>query len=319
MAGDPVSERILLVSDGTLAPTDWVIDRATTRPCTVELEAADPGDELAILVRVFRRFDERAPHVRVRRHTAAAGDSDPDLVVVARSAAARLRPPDWTVSTVIVPDAPTEGGGAVVVAIGRDSAAQVAFGADAARRGGLPLTLLRVVEVPQGPARPSHDHEQVDAQLGRMLLDVADRQVRRDHPDLRHIALLEHGDLAELLLDASTHAGLLVLGSGRRPLETTPRGRSTVFVIAAHSSAPVVVVPHGSRSEGDSAIADIGDDDRDATGRRTGGTVQARTVPPVRPMARSVGPRPSGTRAQRAGEPAGAGTGVVTTTPVRSP
>lgn len=135
--------------------------------------------------------------------------------------------------------------GAVVVGVdgteGSDGA--LAYAVDAASRGSSLLLLVHVVPgyVPVAPSMPYLPEEMLRA--GHQILEQAQGRVAELAPGLRVDSVLRHGSRLVELVEISTGAGLLVIGQESRSTFERLVVGGTTAAVAAHSRAPVVVVP----------------------------------------------------------------------------
>ncbi|MEV0173592.1 universal stress protein [Streptomyces sp. NPDC050803] len=133
--------------------------------------------------------------------------------------------------------------GRVVVGIGEDAAA-VGFAAAEARRRGVPLEAVRAWRC---PAHESTDHplladaparlheEQAEKALDEALHDLP--------PDLQLVRRAVEGHARQVLVDASHHADLLVVGARRREGHFGLQLGRVAHTALHHSACPVAVVP----------------------------------------------------------------------------
>lgn len=115
--------------------------------------------------------------------------------------------------------------------------------AEAARRN-LPLRLVHGVFVPywSGGVGSLEILLETADEEGRRVLDEAETQVTKEFPDVTVTGLLRRGDPNQVLIDESTTAGLVVLGSrGLGGITATIVG-STAIALAAHGHSPVAVI-----------------------------------------------------------------------------
>lgn len=137
------------------------------------------------------------------------------------------------------------------------SADAVAWAARAARLHGATLRMVHAVEGVAGlPVGVVREEDSMTRALLRdntdalSLLDRAVATVREEFPDLPVEPLEVVGDNVKSLL-AHQQDALLVVGTGRRSTLSEMVLGSTSLGVAMHASSPVVVVPPGSRREGD--------------------------------------------------------------------
>jgi len=137
----------------------------------------------------------------------------------------------------------------VVVGLDRSEQgwAALELAADLAARRRLPLTLIHAFEPSQYLVRPAQDlvpdaHGVLHNAAERLAADAVDA-VRAFHPGLVVQSRVEPGSAVGLLLDASEHASLLVLGSRGTGGFTELLLGSTTLHLAAHASCPVIAVP----------------------------------------------------------------------------
>ncbi|MFJ8079509.1 universal stress protein [Streptomyces sp. NPDC096205] len=158
------------------------------------------------------------------------------------------------------------------VLVGLDDTPQAWLAADwAAREAELRGAVLRIVHAvpavsaatdPEG--RGETDARVLDAAAG--VLDDARARTAAAHPGLRTDAALGHGLPAEVLLDASRDADLIVVGTRGRGGFTGLLLGSVSLKTAAHADRPVVVVRgHTERAAHGDVVVGIRDErDEDA-------------------------------------------------------
>lgn len=164
--------------------------------------------------------------------------------------------------------------GSVVVALDQSAATEEVLGwaGDEARLRAVPLVLLSVNQPPVPPPTFGYMVPIDDTELDR-LQEAAEKQlteaaatVARLHPDLRVETRLESGLVARTILDLTSGAALLVLGTHRHgELHDLMLG-SISRQVAAHSRCPVVVVPTvtSKRAGSDAGRVVVGVDDSPA-------------------------------------------------------
>jgi nucleotide-binding universal stress UspA family protein len=139
--------------------------------------------------------------------------------------------------------------GGVVVGLDRSqqSWAAVELAADVAVRRHLPLTLIHAFEPSQYLVRPAQDlvpdATGVLRNAAERLSDDALDVVRAFHPGLAVESLVAPGSAVALLLEASEHASLVVVGSRGTGGFTELLLGSTTLHVAGHASCPVIAVP----------------------------------------------------------------------------
>ena len=137
----------------------------------------------------------------------------------------------------------------VVVGIDWSEAARAAVehGVDIAFTRRLPLRLVHVLEPPLYPVRPTfrrlHDLDLVLRKAGQRLLDETLDVLRLAHPDLRVTTAIVRGSAVGVLVDESTKAEQLVIGSRGTGLFGELLLGSTALQTVSLSTCPVVVVP----------------------------------------------------------------------------
>lgn len=135
--------------------------------------------------------------------------------------------------------------GAVVVGVdgteGSDGA--LAYAVAAAERAGSPLLLLHVVPgyVPVAPTMPYLPEEMLRS--GQQVLEQARARALGLSPELAVRGALRHGSRLVELVGASAGARLLVIGQESRSTFERLVVGGTTAAVAAHSRAPVAVVP----------------------------------------------------------------------------
>jgi nucleotide-binding universal stress UspA family protein len=139
--------------------------------------------------------------------------------------------------------------GGVVVGLDRSqqSWAAVELAADMAVRRRRHLTLIHAFEPSQYLVRPAQD---LVADATGVLRNAAERLsddaldvVRAFHPGLAVESRVEPGSAVSLLLEASEHASLIVVGSRGTGGFTELLLGSTTLHVAGHASCPVIAVP----------------------------------------------------------------------------
>jgi nucleotide-binding universal stress UspA family protein len=139
--------------------------------------------------------------------------------------------------------------GGVVVGLDRSQQgwAAVELAANLAARRHLPLTLIHAFEPSQYLVRPAQDlvpdATGVLRNAAERLSDDALDVVRAFHPGLVVDARVEPGAAVRLLLEASEHASLVVVGSRGTGGFTELLLGSTTLHVAGHASCPVIAVP----------------------------------------------------------------------------
>lgn len=139
--------------------------------------------------------------------------------------------------------APT--GALVVVGIDGSTCADAAlrWAADQAAATGSPLEILTVWDWPRsyGWVVPVPSDFDPAAEAGR-IVTAAEETVRAAHPEVACSSMVVQGPAALALVDASRHAGLLVVGSrGHGEFAGMLIGSVSQHCVA-HASCPVVVV-----------------------------------------------------------------------------
>lgn len=167
-------------------------------------------------------------------------------------------------------DTTTLPAGAVVVAVDGSEHAEraVAWGADAALRERRPLLLVHALGNPNpyGYTSAVVDAGALSADVreaGEELVSQAAERVRHNHPEVDVRTLCEPGDARDLLVDLSTTAHLLVVGSrGRGPVRSLLLG-SVAAAVSRHAHCPVVVLrPNADDSHGGGVIVGIDGSER---------------------------------------------------------
>ncbi len=139
--------------------------------------------------------------------------------------------------------------GGVVVGLDRSQQgwAAVELAASMAARRHLPLTLIHAFEPSQYLVRPAQD---LVPDATGMLRNAAERLsddaldvIRAFHPGLVVDSRVEPGSAVSLLLAASEHASLVVVGSRGTGGFTELLLGSTTLHVAGHASCPVIAVP----------------------------------------------------------------------------
>jgi nucleotide-binding universal stress UspA family protein len=150
----------------------------------------------------------------------------------------------------------------------------LAWGARAAAERKTPLYLA--VAVPAGaPSRHSHSDEVRKG--ARALLDRAADRVRAAHPHLMVETSLVEGPAADVLLEASRRAELIVVGTrGHGGFAGLLLG-SVSLRVCAHTTCPVVVVPEAAEAA-DSPSVVVGVADRSDTPAVEFAVEQARRI-----------------------------------------
>jgi nucleotide-binding universal stress UspA family protein len=139
--------------------------------------------------------------------------------------------------------------GGVVVGLDRSPQgwAAVELAANMAARRHLPLTLIHAFEPSQYMVRPAQDlvpdATGVLRNAAQRLSDDALDVVRAFHPGLVVESRVEPGSAVALLLEASEHANLVVVGSRGTGGFTELLLGSTTLHVAGHASCPVIAVP----------------------------------------------------------------------------
>jgi nucleotide-binding universal stress UspA family protein len=139
--------------------------------------------------------------------------------------------------------------GGVVVGLDRSLQgwAAVELAADMAARRHLPLTLIHAFEPSQYLVRPAQDlvpdATGVLRNAAERLSDDALDVVRAFRPGLVVESRVEPGSAVPLLLEASEHASLVVVGSRGTGGFTELLLGSTTLRVAGHASCPVIAVP----------------------------------------------------------------------------
>jgi nucleotide-binding universal stress UspA family protein len=140
--------------------------------------------------------------------------------------------------------------GEVVLGIdARDPAdAVVEFAFDAARRRGVPLRAVHAWSLPAAfappPALEIPESDRATCEdLEVQLLSDALRRGRRDNPDVRVVLDVVLFNPAKAVVNASTHAGLLVLGRAEGAGSDHPG--PVAHAALHHAPCPVAIVPHG--------------------------------------------------------------------------
>jgi len=269
-------ERIVVGVDSE-APSqvavDWVIRRARQKAVEIRLVTAfdllidDPLAAEDRLERTRQRIVEAVPAASVTTTLidgsimeALVGRSrDADLVVVGYH---RRRPVLSTLAgalparfaarsqctTVIVPEDWEPRDGSIVLGVGDDDAARTAVDF-ALAEATHPQRAIEVVHAWQLPT-PSWDaigalvasaDDLHDAH--REILEGTVKEMRESHPALTIRETLAEGPAVGALLDASTEAELLVLGTHRRGAVSGLLLGSTVLDLLPRSPVPVCVVP----------------------------------------------------------------------------
>jgi nucleotide-binding universal stress UspA family protein len=142
----------------------------------------------------------------------------------------------------------------IVVGLDGSAAAWRALGwaADEAQRTGRSMSILHVVH--QGV-----DHEPVDKRGDeRALLDEAASRLAESHPSLAAATELLAGDPADLLIEMSATADLLVVGRGRRSLPHLLLG-SVANRVLAHARCPTVVVADAATPAANTVVVGVSD------------------------------------------------------------
>lgn len=161
--------------------------------------------------------------------------------------------------------------GAVVVAVDGSEHAEraVAWGVDAALRERRPLLIAHALG---NPNPYGYSSAVVDAgalstavrEAGEELVDQAAERVRNDHPELDVHTFCETGDARDLLVDLSTTAHLLVVGSrGRGPVRSLLLG-SVAAGVSRHAHCPVVVLRPNADDAGGGVLAGVDGTERSA-------------------------------------------------------
>jgi nucleotide-binding universal stress UspA family protein len=110
------------------------------------------------------------------------------------------------------------------------------WAADEAQHTGRPLLIAHVEHL-------DSDRTPVDAQGGaRELLAAADTRLVQTHPGVSATTVLLAGDPADVLIELSYPADLVVVGRGRRSLPHRLLG-SVANKVLAHAGSPTAVVP----------------------------------------------------------------------------
>ncbi len=106
----------------------------------------------------------------------------------------------------------------------------------------LPLLLVHVVDpvrVRVGPGPAQQSTGEIDQ---RLLLDGVDVAARA-RPDVDVATVLDHGDIADVLIERSAAAHLLVVGMGSDVPNATGLLGSTSHRVSAHALCPVALIP----------------------------------------------------------------------------
>jgi nucleotide-binding universal stress UspA family protein len=130
---------------------------------------------------------------------------------------------------------------------GSETASQAAgWAAEEAARRRVPLRLLHAVSVMAvatvGVAGASQEVFAAMESEGRQYLNAAADRIRRTHPELEVRLDLLEGDPVPTLIDQSTSAGLVVLGSRGLGGFTGMLVGSVAVSLAAHGHCPVAVI-----------------------------------------------------------------------------
>jgi nucleotide-binding universal stress UspA family protein len=280
-------ERVVVATDGGAAShsaLDWIVNRALTSPCEVELVTVEDLDWLPLGAdrsEYLRRYDEvlgsAADYLRDRPGISfvatrlLAGDpgeeladagamagalvigsprSDADSGALRGTLALRIAARTVTPLTV-VPSGWKPAGGRVVVAIAEDDSSDEALDTAIreATRTSSELVLVHAWELP-APFTVVEGllkpiFPRLEA-LHRAILDDAVARVTATAPALPTSQVLRFGHPATVLAELARHESVLVVGCHRRPrLERLVLGSVGHDVILATTS-PVMVVPHQS-------------------------------------------------------------------------
>ncbi|MHC3469860.1 universal stress protein [Streptomyces sp. 7R007] len=137
--------------------------------------------------------------------------------------------------------------GRVLLAVGEggEQAAAVRFACAEAARRGVPLEAVRAWRC---PAHESTDHPLMAGEPARLHEERAAKALEEaliDAPeDLRVDRRTVEGHARRVLVDASHHADLLVVGAKRRPGHTGLQLGRVAHAVLHHAACPVAVVPH---------------------------------------------------------------------------
>ncbi|WP_037603626.1 universal stress protein [Streptacidiphilus rugosus] len=147
---------------------------------------------------------------------------------------------------VTVEEEPAAAGAPVVVGVGADGAAPLEFAFAAAERRGTRLeavrALLRPRHLPGYLSIPPIDHRGHDG-AERAEVERLVEEAHRAHPAVGFRVRVGPGLPEELLLDASTHASLLVVGGHHRHGRFGPSTGRVAKVAMHMSRAPVAILP----------------------------------------------------------------------------
>lgn len=230
----------------------------TVQPISPEFQPVLGASELAavaVLSAIAEELRSAHPGLTVETATAeggpgneiprAAAQSDTGLIVLGASGEDRHVVPRLgstalhvagraEVPVVLVREPPerAEHGGGVVVGVdpAGDHGAVLDFAYAWAARHGLPLRAVYASPAGAGPADPEP-------------LEAAVAGARARHPDVPSTCLTRPGEPAQVLLQESVAADLLVVGRRHhRPLHGMG---PTDHAVAHHSHSPVALIPHG--------------------------------------------------------------------------
>lgn len=156
------------------------------------------------------------------------------------------------------------------VVVGVDGSEQsdraVRYAVDEARRRGVGITLVNAVHetAPMAAMLPLYSVEAF-SEVGRRLVEDAERLVLDLDPDLDVGTSVRGGSRVGILVDAGEHASVIVLGHRSRSLAGRVLSSSTTTGVAARAHCPVVCVPDSWAPGGERGHIVVGVDESDAS------------------------------------------------------
>ncbi|MGW7409978.1 universal stress protein [Streptomyces sp. NPDC054833] len=120
----------------------------------------------------------------------------------------------------------------------------LAFALKSAALRSAPLRVVHTWQVPYAQSAAVARMSTVARQAAERALDAMLRPWREKYPTVKIQELVENGRPAQLLLDASQDAGLLVVGRRIRPATLGTHTGPVAHAVMHHVHCPVAVVPH---------------------------------------------------------------------------
>jgi nucleotide-binding universal stress UspA family protein len=120
----------------------------------------------------------------------------------------------------------------------------LAFAFESAALRSVPLRVVHAWHVPYAQSAAVARMSAVAMRAAERALDGMLRPWREKHPTVKIHELVENGRPAQLLLDTSHDAGLLVVGRRVRPTRLGTHTGPVAHAVMHHARCPVAVVPH---------------------------------------------------------------------------